>query len=117
MRTARRLALVGALVLLAACTTLYEGRYDFRDGWRKGEVIRIESADKVPQNVRQRCQVPDSASAAASASMAAIVKYRNFNRVRNVAVPVQAGQSGVGDAVLFNAEDRCSVVRSGAGTP
>lgn len=34
-------------MLLAGCSTLYDNKYDFRQGWRKGEVARITTGEAI----------------------------------------------------------------------
>ncbi|GAB3758802.1 hypothetical protein GCM10028796_05020 [Ramlibacter monticola] len=44
-----------AAALLSGCSTLFEGKYDFRDGWRRGKVERIVSGEAVQQPRYWRC--------------------------------------------------------------
>lgn len=52
----KRVALfVAAAALLSGCSTLFEGKYDFRDGWRTGKVEQIVSGDALTQPRYWRC--------------------------------------------------------------
>ena len=43
------------VALLSGCSTLFEGKYDFRDGWRKGKVQRIVSGDALQRPRYWQC--------------------------------------------------------------
>ena len=47
--TAIKTACVVALLAATGCTTLYEGKYDFSEGWREAQVIRIAKASQYSQ--------------------------------------------------------------------
>ncbi len=42
---------------LAGCSPiLYEGRYDYKDGWRKGAVVELGTAESIPHVPRVDCR-------------------------------------------------------------
>lgn len=92
------------LVFASGCTTPYEGRYDFYDGWRKAEVVRIERLEALPTHQIPHCrsaQVP-----AVEGSTWAVVRYRAGRRSRQVAVPLkQAEDFKVGELVYVNVSE------------
>ena len=53
----RRYAAVVALAILATgCTTLYEGKYDFREGWREGVVLEVALGDRLTRGATKDCR-------------------------------------------------------------
>lgn len=103
----RLLAVGGLAVVAAGCTTPYEGRYDFYEGWRKAEVVRIEPFEKISTYEFPRCRTGPPATAATGSTWA-VVRYRAGRRSRNAAVPL--GPSDVfkvGELVYANVSD-CS---------
>lgn len=44
-----------AATLLTGCSTLFDGKYDFREGWRRGKVERILSGDDLQRPHYWRC--------------------------------------------------------------
>lgn len=61
------------IALLAGCTTVYEGRYDFRDGWRTAEVVEVGTADSLTRKPSGDCL--RAASARPAGVPFAVVKY------------------------------------------
>lgn len=54
--TAPALGIVGlALTLLAGCATVFEGKYAFADGWRRGGVISVVSGSELERPAYWRC--------------------------------------------------------------
>ena len=105
-KMARRTAvLVGFCASLAACTTPYEGRYDFYDGWRKAEVTGIDLFEKLPPHVARHCRASPSLYAAAGTTWA-VVRYRLGGRSRLAAAPVpQSERFKVGELVYANVSE------------
>jgi hypothetical protein len=91
-------SMVKGLVLLAAAlisgcaSTVYEGRYAWRDGWREGVVKAVGTDDDMRRRYAQRC-----GAEAKQASRFASLRFveRGKARVQTVAVPkdsaLQAG--------------------------
>lgn len=106
---ARQLLWVGLAVAASGCTTIYEGRYDFDEGWRKAEVLRFEAFEKLQKYQIPRCEAAAAPPPRATAgSTWAVVRYRSGRRSRMVAVPVASfGDFKVGELVYANVSD-CS---------
>ena len=103
----RLLVFGGVAVSAAGCTTPYEGRYDFYEGWRKAEVVRIELFEKLSAYEVPQCRAGPPPTAATGATWA-VVRYRAGRRSRNAAIPL--GPSDVfkvGEPVYANVSD-CS---------
>jgi hypothetical protein len=86
-RSASLFSLAVLLTLLSGCAPLYEGKYAFADGWRKGRSVKISDAAAVPRPGYWQClrQAPPGAQAKAPY---AIVRYSGFGRARQRLVPV-----------------------------
>lgn len=97
---------MGVLVLFTAgCTTPYEGRYDFYEGWRKAEVMRIERFEKLSPYEVPGCRSKPLPQAV-DGSTWAVVRYRAGRRSRHVAVPLkQADDYKVGELVYVNVSE------------
>lgn len=89
---ARALICTAILVIASGCTTPYEGRYDFYEGWRKAEVKRIEPFEKLAPYQIPRCKTARS-SQATEGSTWAVVRYRAGRRSREVAVQVTPSEA------------------------
>jgi hypothetical protein len=78
-------------VLLAGCSTLYENKYDFRDGWRKGEVARITPGEAILRPGYWQCTRRTTVEQR-SGRQYAVVAYRQVPyRPRQHLVPVPPG--------------------------
>lgn len=105
--------LLGAVPLLSACTTLLDGQYDYRDGWRRGKVVAVIPGAAVERPGYWSClrQVP---AAQRAATNYVLVLYPVTGRAsRTRLVPRMPGVDvAPGDSVLVNL-DRCdgAVVR------
>ena len=44
------------LLILAGCQTIYEGKYEWDEGWRPGTVLSVGSADQVLQTPFRDCR-------------------------------------------------------------
>lgn len=96
---------VGVAVAASGCTTPYEGRYDFYEGWRKAEVKRIEPFDKLAPHRIPRCESAPTPRATVGTTWA-IVRYRAGRRSREVAVPVTPSEDyRVGELVYVNVSE------------
>ena len=90
---------------LTGCTTVYEGKYDFSDGWREAKVIQIERATEIVKPQFSDCR--DAASLQQLATEKFIVlSYKHLNRPRNRVVPLSPSYGArVGELVYMNATD------------
>lgn len=112
----------GALCILAlaGCASApYEGKYAWSDGWRKAEVVRVQTAAEMERPRFHACVRNASPEQLATARFA-VVKYREIPRTQQYAVPLQPdAKVAVGDAVYVKAGD-CKtplVERAGAERP
>ena len=95
---------LAAMALLSGCTTIYEGRYDFQDGWRKGEVVEVGTAETLALKRQGDCR-KDGATYAPQAHYA-VVKYRSNRRSASRVVPVPEGRVvKAGDLVYLKLKD------------
>lgn len=95
----------GAGLLLAGCATVYEGKYGWRDGWREGEVVRVQTASEMDRPRFYRC-VRQATAEQLTSTRFVEVKYRQMSRANFSAVPLGAGQSvRPGDLVYVKVGD------------
>jgi hypothetical protein len=99
------IAAVVAAGLVGGCaSTVYEGRLDWSDGWRKGIVTATGTGATLAKEMSTSCRsaFPDIRSD----SPLATIRYRRDRRYawRTVPVPPDADVK-VGDAVYVNAAD------------
>ena len=72
--------------VLAGCTTVYEGKHDFSDGWREAKVIQIARANEIAKPQFSDCR--ENASQQQRATDRFIVlSYKHMNRPRKRVVP------------------------------
>ncbi len=92
------------MALLSGCTTIYEGRYDFHEGWRKGEVVEVGTAENLQMRPMGDCRKRGATSA--PQTYYAVVKYRGARRIDSRVVPVPEGRTvKVGDPVYLKLFD------------
>lgn len=92
----------GVAIAVSGCTTPYEGRYDFYEGWRKAEVTRLDVFEKLAPHQIPRCESALPSQATAGSSWA-LVRYRAGRRSREVGVPLApADDYKVGELVYVN---------------
>jgi hypothetical protein len=83
--------LSAATALVAGCSTVYENKYEFRDGWRKGEVVRITVGEAIQRPVFWNCTRKTTAEQR-SGRQYAVVAYRQVPyRPRQHLVPLPSG--------------------------
>ena len=95
--------LLGAVPLLSACTTLLDGHYDYRDGWRRGKVVAVIRGAEVERPGYWSClrQVPAAQRAATSYVLVLYPVTGRASRTR--LVPRMPGVDVTpGDRVLVN---------------
>lgn len=102
----RRGLLAISLVALAGCaSSLYEGKYEWSEGWRKGEVIKVQTAAEMERPRFYECVRNASPQQLATGTFA-VVKYKRMSRTQRRAVPLQPGEKvRVGDAVYVKVDD------------
>jgi hypothetical protein len=100
-----------SLVLLVAalatgCSTLYEGKYDFREGWRPGEVVQIAPGSQITRPAYYTC-LRKLAPEDRTRHEYAIVRYKAARRAARHAVQLpEVHGVQVGTKVYINV-DRC----------
>lgn len=110
----RSVAIAVLVVSAAGCTTPYEGRYDFYEGWRKAEVVRIERFEKLQPYEIPRCRSAPLTQAGEGSTWA-VVRYRAGRRSRHVAVPLKAADDfKVGELVYANVSECTRDIRKRA---
>ena len=96
---------LGVAAAASGCTTPYEGRYDFYEGWRKAEVIRIEPFEKLAPYQIPQCKSTPSSRATVGTTWV-IVRYRAGRRSREAAVPVTPSDGyKIGELVYVNVSE------------
>lgn len=93
----------------SACTILYEGRYDYNDGWRKAEIKRVALFEHLsPYPYKYTYCSRNFTDFSTTGSSWAIVRYRQGIKKRYMAIPVpKSGDFKVEDIVYANVLD-CS---------
>lgn len=90
---------------LSGCTTVYEGKYDFSEGWREAKVIQIERASEIAKPQFSDCRVNASPPYLA-ADKYIVLTYKHLNRPRKRVVPFGPSDSArVEDLVYVNVTD------------
>lgn len=80
-------ALASMTVLLAGCTTLLDGKYDFQDGWRAAKVIQIAPLARIQRPYFHLCTRNASSEQRAGGEFA-ILSYKNMGKQRQHAMPL-----------------------------
>jgi hypothetical protein len=109
----RRVITWSAIGLLCGCSTVYEGRYDFRDGWREGKVVAILSQNEVERERLTRCK----GSMASADEIWVVVRYRRLGHSTRFAAPAFKGRFRVTETVYVNPGRVCAEALVRAGTP
>ena len=92
----------GLGVALSGCTTPYEGKYDFYEGWRNAKVVQLVGANEFTKYDYADCRKTASPEQLAIDRFAA-VSYRGGRHHRTRIVAFAAGAAlNVGDAVYVN---------------
>ena len=98
---------VAAGVLGGCAATVYEGRLDWSDGWRKGSVTAVGTGATLAEKMSPACR--SALPGIRPDSPLITIKYRRDRRYawRTVPVPAESDLK-VGDPVYVNATD-CAV--------
>ena len=112
----RRIAALCALGFLAGCALVYEGKYDWDQGWRIGRVINAGAGMTVPQTTADDCR-KDAAPADVARTVYAEVAYQSEGRwLRHRVVPIPEGVTlKDGQTVYLNIYSCGSLVKASAG--
>lgn len=91
---------------LAGCATLYEGKYDFSEGWREAEVLEVVPLSGIGRPNFYTCVRNASASEKQADTQYVILKYRRMSRSARHAQPLQTGQQWTpGEKVYVKVSD------------
>lgn len=117
MKTARISAILlflATLAVLSGCSTLYEGKYNFRDGWRKARVVQFIQGSTVARAEFWQCLRQESA-AVRSESRYALLSYSGFGRARQRLVPMPPGLDLQKNEAVYVNLGRCknAIVKQG----
>lgn len=99
-----RMVLYGAavVVLLQGCTTLYEGKYDYRDGWRKALVVQVAPGSQIQRPDFFRC-IRNATPEQRERQMFAVVSFMGYEKSVKRAVQVApSAHLEVGQTVYVN---------------
>lgn len=104
---APRLALAALVAsALAGCATLYEGKYDFSEGWREAEVLEVVPLSGISRPNFYTCSREASATQKQADTQYVILKYRRMSRSARHAQPLQTGQQWTpGEKVYVKVSD------------
>gem|GEM_PF-1495204 len=105
MSSCKRVGLAATVLMLGAlqgCTTVYEGRYDWQDGWREAQVLQVASAYGIKHERFSDCRATVSPEERAS-SRFAVLLYMHMARSRHRVVPLPTGDTfAKGEFVYMN---------------
>ncbi len=102
----RALLLLGMSVGTAACTTPYEGRYDFYNAWRKGKVVEVGTAQSLSRSSPRDCR--KDATSRASDTRYAYIQYRGISRLTSSIVPLGADSTLKAGDLFYMKIDDCN---------
>lgn len=88
--TAIKTACVVVLLAATGCTTLYEGKYDFSEGWREAQVILIAPASQIASPQFSDCRQKFPTQQDANTSFV-LLSYKHLGRARKRAVQLPQG--------------------------
>ena len=92
-------------LLGGACTTPYDGRYDFYSGWRKAQISQISPVDLGVPATPSRCSKSDQ-NALPPGTAWAVVRYRLGGHTRYASAPTRLQDKfAVGDLVYANVSE------------
>jgi hypothetical protein len=118
VRTTLQLAGAISLSVLGGCASVvYEGKYDWSEGWRSAEVVAVQTAAEMERPRFHKCVRTATPEQLASTRFA-VVKYRHMSRTQRRAVPLEAADKvAPGDPVYFKEGDcNTPLVHRAAGT-
>jgi hypothetical protein len=117
MRVAFFIKVLGTRGLLASCMALlalsgcvsapYEGKYAWSEGWRKAEVVAIQTAAEMERPRFYTC-VRRTPAEQLTTTKFAVVKYRQMSLTQRHAVPLRAGDKVAAGEKVFVKVDGCS---------
>ena len=111
-----RMAALFALGGLAGCALVYEGKYDWDQGWRVGRVITSGAGMTVSPTVADDCR-KQASPADVARTVYAEVAYQSEGRwLRHRVVPIPQGEAlEDGQTVYVNVHSCAGLVKASAG--
>lgn len=104
----RCVGVAAALLALAGCANaLYQGKYEWSEGWREAEVVAVQTPADMERPRFYTC-VRNATPEQLATTRFAVVEYRQMSRTKRRAVPLQPSDTAfVGEIVYIKASD-CS---------
>ena len=89
-------------VFLSGCATVYEGKYDFNDGWREAEVMEFARASEIKKPQFSDCR-ESAMPKQLSTGQFAVLSYKRMGRKRVHVAPLMPSEAvRPGDLVYVN---------------
>jgi hypothetical protein len=111
-----RMATLIALGGLAGCALVYEGKYDWDEGWRIGRVIASGAGTTVPPTSADDCRKAASPADVARTEYAEVAYQSEGRWLRHRIVPVPQGVALTrGQTVYVNVNSCGNLVKASAG--
>ena len=108
-------ALVAALAA-AGCAFVYEGKYDWQQGWREAQVVKTGNAAALGERQFSDCRYEAETEQVASGQFV-MLSYLQMGHMRHRVVPLHEGEAyHPGDLVYMNVKscDTPLVTRTGS---
>lgn len=107
-----RILLVAVTALLAGCQTVYEDKYNWQGGWRRGIVLDVGLADQLGDRRFRDCR-PQAIDDERRKGKFIVVSFTHFGRPRHAVVPVSSdGLWRRGTPVYFKVLDCDAAVQA-----
>lgn len=95
-------ATAGLALFVAGCTTLYEGKYDYRDGWRSARVVQVGTSTQIQRPDFFKC-IRNATPEQRERQLFAVVSFMGYEKSVKRAVQVAASvHLEVGETVYVN---------------
>ena len=104
-----------AALAATGCAFVYEGKYDWQQGWREAQVVKTGNATALGERQFSDCRYEAETEQAASAQFV-MLAYRQMGHTRHRVVPLHEGEAyRSGDLVYMNIQscDTPLVTRTG----
>jgi len=106
LKTSTLILAVVFAAALAGCANLYEGKYDFREGWREAEVLEVVPLSSISKPNFYTCIRNAPAGEQRADTRYVLLKYRRMSRTARHAQPLQGSQQWApGEKVYVNVSD------------
>jgi hypothetical protein len=108
LRAALHCSIASMAVTLAGCAAVvYDGKFNWHDGWREAKVLQVGSASEIPAGQSSDCR-NWMTPAERSETRFALLSYSNFARLRHRVVPIGNETLATGD-VVYMKPTRCDL--------